>query len=102
MRAITDLPDHVPHLWLKVPAHLRDGLERYLVKGVLPDGFLRAVLSNNLVDAVLRADPVSLASLVDLVRYLRSCAPATAFGSEALMVAYAKAQHASYASDKVH
>lgn len=53
------------------PLHLRDGLLRYLDHGVMPGDFLRAVLANDLAEAVGRADPQSFAGLRDLVGWVR-------------------------------
>lgn len=68
-------------LLARVPEHLRDGLSNYLEHRLPPGGFLMAVLSNDLREAMGRADETSRAGLFDLVCYLYNCAPANAWGS---------------------
>lgn len=64
-----------------VPMHLRNGLASYILHGTEPGGFLRAVLHNNLRDAILRADKDSRAGLGELVIWLVSEAPERCWGS---------------------
>lgn len=67
--------------WELVPAHLREGLRRY-VEAYVPTGdFLKAVLSNNLTQAVAMADENSFRGLPDLLRFLWHHAPASSWGS---------------------
>jgi hypothetical protein len=65
-----------------VPPHLHEGLALYLGAGILPGSFLTAVLSSDLSAAIVRADDASRAGFVDLVTWLYTHAPATAWGSE--------------------
>ena len=53
----------------RLPEHLRDGMRRYVEKGVRPGHFLMAVLTNDLMAATARADEHSLAHLRDIVRW---------------------------------
>jgi hypothetical protein len=78
-----DDDDHTPGAAAlrRVPEHLRGGLLRYLHEHIPTGGFLSSVLSNDLVGAVARGDPASLAGLVPLVLFLCNHAPAAAFGS---------------------
>jgi len=71
-----------------VPDHLRPGLVRYFADGILPGGFLQAVLINDLTQAVERADPQSSAMLPVLVWYLSAHAPACAWGSREKVLAW--------------
>ena len=64
-----------------VPAHLHGGLERYLQDGILPGGFLQAVLENKLKESFERADDISRAALPDIVHYLYNYVPMAAWGS---------------------
>jgi len=82
------LPDCRESDWQDVPPHLREGLKAYLIDRVRPGAFLSAVLTNNLTDAVLRADPASLGSLKDLVLFLHNYAPANSHGSSELFEAW--------------
>lgn len=76
-------PDHVESLWDKVPGHLRDGMLAYIMDHLRAGDFLMAVFSNDLQGALMRADPVALSALKDIVRYVQSCAPAPCWGSKA-------------------
>jgi len=71
-----------------VPEHLRAGLVRYVADGILPGSFLQAVLVNDLTQAVLRADPSSLAGLSALVTLLVDHVPAVAWGSRTAVLAW--------------
>ncbi len=78
-----------------VPAHLHEGLERYLTHHVRPGSFLTAVLENDLRTAVLRGDDLALAGLVPLVRYLYDRVPLVAWGSPEHVAAWlATSSHA--------
>ena len=71
-----------------VPEHLRPGLVRYFSDGVLPGGFLRAVLVGDTPAAFHRADPESLHALPDLLIFLKTYAPAIAWGSREKVLAW--------------
>ena len=66
----------------KLPEHLQDGMKRYVEDGIQAGHFLTAVLSNDLLGAVSRADPKSLEALPDIVRWLHWEIPSSAWGSE--------------------
>jgi hypothetical protein len=67
----------------EVPSHLRSGLVAYLTERRPVGSFLTAVLSNDLLAAVQRADADSWAGLGSVMRFLIFVAPSTAWGSEA-------------------
>ena len=67
--------------WHLVPEHLRGGVKRYLEHGVPPGDFLTAVLENNLMEAVGRADEHSLAGLKGLCSFLYCDVPRLCRGS---------------------
>jgi hypothetical protein len=71
-----------------VPEHLRDGLLRYLEHGIAPGHFLLAVLTNDLMEAVGRADPESAAGLVSLCSYLYNETPGLCHGSPEKVAAW--------------
>lgn len=76
-----NVPDHDPMLWDDVPFHLQGGLKRYFEEHVRPGGFLVAVLSNDLREAVTRGSRESLAGLGFVMAYLIACAPSECWGS---------------------
>lgn len=65
-----------------VPEGLVDGLCLYMVLGVIPGGFLTAVLSNNLMEAFARADLTSRAAMFNIVSFIYNECPAGAWGSK--------------------
>lgn len=71
-----------------IPRELLEGIARYFNLRIKPGAFLRAVLSNNLSDAVTRASAESLAALPQLVRLLLNDAPAYAWGSTDVVLAW--------------
>lgn len=64
-----------------IPDRLHDGLRNYLVYGYRPGSFLRAVLENDLITAVVRADEESATRIAAVVRFLWNYAPSEAWGS---------------------
>jgi len=66
-----------PHL----PERFAYGLKLYLEEGVLPGGFLTAVLENDLKGSLAAADDQSVRELPGLVSYLYNEIPSTAWGS---------------------
>ena len=83
-----------PNVWYErlrragVPEHLHDGLVDYLVGHLRPGSVLRAVLENDLLASVSRADETSAAAIVPIVRFLCNYAPIIAWGSPAHVQAW--------------
>ena len=63
-----------------VPEDILESISRYIVDGVPPGQFLRAVLENNLTEAVCRADQDNLAALGGIVLFAYNHLPATCWG----------------------
>jgi hypothetical protein len=72
----------------KVPDHLRDGLVRYVTNGILPGGFVQAVLCNNLREAIRRSSHGGVGALPALVEFLTWHMPPEAWGSVARVRAW--------------
>ena len=68
---------------LEVPFHLHDGLRDYVLWGQPTGDFLRSVISNDLREAVARADAMSALGLVDIVKWLYQVAPGGCWGTPA-------------------
>ena len=65
----------------QLPGHIQDGMRRYIEKGIEPGSFLTAVLCNDLMGAVKRADKINQEKLRDICAFLYNEAPAICFGS---------------------
>jgi len=75
---------------LNLPDHLQGGISRYLREGIAPGHFLTAVITNNLLEAVSRADCTSIKSLPDIVKFFYNYAPGECWGNQVKMVAWMK------------
>jgi hypothetical protein len=64
-------------------------MRRYLEQGILPGDFLRAVLRNDLVNAMERADDECAAAMRDIAQFLELEVPYLAWGSEEKVQAWA-------------
>jgi len=60
---------------------MMDGLIRYIEHGIPPGHFLSAVLTNDLSEAVSRADEQNLANLPAYIGFLYNEAPSGCWGS---------------------
>ncbi len=66
----------------KLPAHLRDGVRRYIEDHGGVGDFLTAVIQNDLWGAIRRADGVSLVALPTIVAWFYWEAPGNCWGSK--------------------
>ncbi len=64
-----------------IPDHMRSGLKFYILKGLPPGGFLRAVLSNDLIEAFGRADHINQHCVKNYVSFLYNYAPTSCWKS---------------------
>lgn len=64
-----------------IPQRTLDSIHRYVEHGIEPGSFVTAVLENNLVEAVGRADLENSAALADIVRYVYNEIPGQAWGN---------------------
>lgn len=72
-----------------VPAYMQQGLLDWINSGILPGSFLTAVLENNLMEAVGRADSTNSMRLKDYAQFLYNGAPADCHGSKEKVAAWA-------------
>lgn len=68
-----------------VPEHIHGGLIRYVNNHIAPGGFLTAVLANDLMGAMRRADDINRYHLYDICNWLHNCAPSQCYGSYELV-----------------
>lgn len=67
--------------WDLIPTHMRDGVRRWVENGIAPGHFLKAVICNDLKEALGRADDLNRARLFDYVSFFYSYAPIGCWGS---------------------
>lgn len=80
-----------------VPAHLHGGIVRYCISGLRPGGFLTAVIMNDLLLAVCRADDdVSMEEMRAVCRWLYNDAPSACRGSAEAMARWVVAKEKEY------
>ncbi len=58
-----------------LPEHMRDGVKRYLERGIPLGGFGQAIFANNLVEAYGRADETNQACMRSWAEFLCNYAP---------------------------
>jgi hypothetical protein len=75
------LPAADPHDHTLCPIRVQSSLQGY-VRGLPTGDFLRAVLSNDLAEAIARADDVNLPALPHIVAYVQEQLPAISHGSK--------------------
>lgn len=73
-----------------VPRAPKEGIDRYVDHGVPTGSFLLAVLSNDLFEAVARADEYNQLALVEICRYIHDYTPNTCHGSPERVAAWLK------------
>jgi len=64
-----------------VPPHAKISIDLYIDEGYDVCGFLYAVLTNDLMEAAIRADQLNRANLADICAYLLNYAPDDCYGS---------------------
>ena len=72
----------------KIPEHCRAGMKRYIEEGTIPGGFLQAVISNNLVQALGQADSINKTRMHNYISFLYNEAPLSSWGSKEKMLAW--------------
>ena len=65
-----------------LPGHMQNSMKRYIEYGIEPGGFLYAVLTNDLMGAISKADYINQQSLHLYALFLYNNVPCSCFGSE--------------------
>lgn len=71
-----------------IPARMMNAIDLYVQRGIPPGDFLRAVICNDLSEAVGRADDENIAQLPAYVAYFWNECPSTCWGSVENMKAW--------------
>lgn len=64
-----------------IPGHMVGGIKRYVLNGIPPGGFLTALLSNDFMGAVGKADDDNQRALISWAQFLYNHVPSGCFGS---------------------
>ena len=87
-------PSPAAHGWQidysRLPDYMRDATRRYIEDGQPTGDFLAAVISNDLFEAVVRADDTNRPALLEWVRFFYNDAPRDCWGSEEKRQAWLK------------
>lgn len=70
------------------PERMKEGIRNYILSGVEPGLFLQAVISNDLLAAVCRADSVNAPLLKQYAQWFYNTAPMRSYGSRDKMLAW--------------
>lgn len=65
----------------QVPLHIRGALERYVNNRIAPGGFLTALLANDLMESMGRADHINKRYIFEICNWVYNCAPRNCHGS---------------------
>jgi len=65
------------------PLPIRAAIDRFVRDRLRPGGFVNAILENDLLEAINRADSANLFLIPHIVAYMAEHVPASARGSEA-------------------
>jgi hypothetical protein len=65
----------------RLPAHMQEGMKRYIEDRIAPGGFACSVLANDFIAAVTRADETNVQCLRDWAMWLLWDCPREAWGS---------------------
>ena len=76
-----ELDDVSDELVAAVPPRIREGIDNFVWFGKPTGGFLRAVLTNDLMEAIGRADEESLAAIRPICQYVYNAVPSVCHGS---------------------
>ena len=64
-----------------VPEHTAGALSRWILDGIEPGGFLKAVLTNDLKESFGRADGENIKHMKEIIMFLYNDAPMSCWGS---------------------
>ena len=75
-----------------IPDRMQDIVDLYVDEGRVPGDFLKAVLVNDLKDAVGRADDENIKNIPAYIGYLYNECPGACWGSKENVIAWVKAK----------
>jgi len=73
-----------------IPDYMIGGIDRYVNEGIIPGGFLSAVICNDLKETFGQADDINFHNVPAYVNYFYNYAPSACWGSKEKMFAWEK------------
>ena len=73
-----------------IPERMMKAIQRYIEHGILPGKFLKAVINNDLREALWQADDENLVNIQAFVAYFHNEAPSPCWGSPEKIKAWMK------------
>lgn len=74
----------------EIKGSILDALDRYVIHGIMPGGFLTAVLCNDLFGAFGKADSYNRASLFQITQHIYNNLPRDSWGSKDRVSEYSR------------
>jgi hypothetical protein len=68
-----------------IPPHIRLGFENYLIHGIYPGGFVEALICNNFIGAIKKADSTNKNHLHDIADWMLYNMPTNCYGNREIM-----------------
>lgn len=65
----------------KIPEHIQNSFEMYLVHGIEPGSFVRSAIENDLVQSVRRADAINIKYIVHIATWITFNMPVDSWGN---------------------
>ena len=75
-----------------IPQYTINAIRSYVENGIIPGGFLKAVLTNDLFGAFAHADSSNKEALSEICQYIYNEIPANCWGSKEILLKYSKSK----------
>ena len=85
-----------------IPDRMMGGIERYIEHGIMPGGFLTAIICNDLIKACSHADDENLNNIPAYVAYFYNETPSPCWGSPKRMASWIKNKTSFKKGDNKH
>ena len=82
--------DNFRHYGLGIPEYMYPGILRYVNQRIIPGQFLQAIICNDLIEAVNRADDYNVKILPVYVCFFYNKTPSDCWGSKEKMLQWVK------------
>jgi len=87
---LIELDSVSPEIVFSIPPRILEAINDFVWYGVKPGSFVSSVLSNDLIDAVVYADDISLQAIRPICKYVYNAVPSKCWGSREKVQDYIK------------